>query len=182
MGANAEGVSDDEKNKMKAEKVAEKAAEKPAEKPAPKPEAPTSNRFARFAKISSLTAGVAARTFGNKVAGAFRDEESKEKAEKESQKKSATQITKTLGQLKGAAMKVGQMIATDPELLPKEMVEELQSLQHSAPPMPFDVVKGVVEAALGTSLEDVFADFSVEPIGRLTLVFLGGIGERNHLV
>lgn len=157
MGANAGAVSDDENTPKK-----------------PEPKQPTASRFARFAKISSLTAGVAARHLGQKVAGAFRDDAEKEKAEKESQKKSATQITKTLGELKGAAMKVGQMIATDPELLPKEMVDELQSLQHSAPPMPFDVVKGVVEAALGTpgkprALDDVFADFSVEPIGAASI-------------
>ncbi len=134
-----------------------------------KPEAPTSSRFARFARMSSLTAGVAARHLGQKVASAFRDDHSQEKAEKVSQLKSATQITKTLGELKGAAMKLGQMLATDPELLPKEMVEELQKLQHSAPAMPFAVVKQVIEEALHQPLDDVFDDFGERPIGAASI-------------
>ena len=140
-----------------------------AAKDAPKAQAPSASRFSRFAKMSSLTAGVAARHFGQKVASAFRDDEQQEKAERESQKKSATQITKTLGEMKGAAMKIGQMMATDPELLPKEMVEEIQKLQHAAPPMPFSTVKEVVESAIGRSLDDVFADFSEAPIGAASI-------------
>jgi predicted unusual protein kinase regulating ubiquinone biosynthesis (AarF/ABC1/UbiB family) len=136
-------------------------------KPAPKQ--PTSSRLARFARMSSLSAGVAARHHGQKVAGAFRGDEDNQKAEKAAQKKSATQITKTLGELKGAAMKLGQMMATDPELLPQEMVAELQQLQSQAPPMPFATVKQVVEQALGRSLDDVFADFSVDPIGAASI-------------
>ena len=136
---------------------------------AQKSESPTSSRFARFARMSGLTAGVAARHLGQKVASAFRDDDAQEKAEKQSQMKSATQITKTLGELKGAAMKLGQMLATDPELLPKEMVEELQKLQHSAPPMAFATVKQVIESALGQPLDDVFDDFSEQPIGAASI-------------
>ncbi|MDP2345070.1 MAG: AarF/ABC1/UbiB kinase family protein [Deltaproteobacteria bacterium] len=143
--------------------------DKPKKTDEQKAEQPTSSRFARFARMSSLTAGVAARHFGQKVASAFRDDDEQEKAKKESQLKSATQITKTLGELKGAAMKLGQMLATDPELLPKEMVEELQKLGHSAPPMPFSTVKQVVEEALGQPLDEVFTEFSEQPIGAASI-------------
>jgi predicted unusual protein kinase regulating ubiquinone biosynthesis (AarF/ABC1/UbiB family) len=142
--------------------------EKPKD-PEPRHEQPTSSRFARFARMSGLSASVAARHFGQKVASAFRDDDEQEKAKKESQLKSATQITKTLGELKGAAMKLGQMMATDPELLPKEMVEELQKLQHSAPPMPFATVKQVIEEALGQPLDDVFTEFGEVPIGAASI-------------
>lgn len=133
------------------------------------PQAPTASRLARFAKMSSLTASVAARHLGERVAGAFRDGDANSKAEKEAQKKSAAQITKTLGELKGAAMKVGQMLATDPELLPKEMVDEIAKLQHSAPPMPLAMVRGVIKMALGRDVDDIFAEFSDAPIGAASI-------------
>jgi predicted unusual protein kinase regulating ubiquinone biosynthesis (AarF/ABC1/UbiB family) len=131
--------------------------------------APTSSRFSRFAKLSGLTASVTARHLGARVVSAFRDDDENEKAAQATQKKTASQITKTLGELKGAAMKVGQMMATDPELLPPSMIEELSTLQHSAPAMPFATVKGVVEAALGHALDDVFVEFSEAPIGAASI-------------
>lgn len=134
-----------------------------------KEQAPTSSRLARFAKMSGLTAGVTARHLRQRIAGAFQTEEQKQRALTDAQKKSAQQITKTLGELKGAAMKIGQMMATDPELLPPEMVDEIASLQHSAPAMSFATVKGVVETALGQPLEAVFSSFSAEPIGAASI-------------
>ena len=130
---------------------------------------PTEGRFARFARLSSLTAAVAARHLGQKVTGAFLDEEDRAEAARAAQKKTAVEITKTLGDMKGAAMKVGQMMATDPELLPPDMMEEIAKLQHSAPPMPMSQVRSVVEAALGGSIEDHFRDFSHTPIGAASI-------------
>ncbi len=142
-------------------------AEAKAEKSSPSK--PTSSRFSRFARMTGLTAGVTARHLGQKVAGVFQSEEKKSASLNEAQKKSAQQITKTLGELKGAAMKIGQMMATDPELLPPEMVAEISQLQHSAPAMAFDDVKGVVEAALGAPIDEHFSFFSTEPIGAASI-------------
>lgn len=136
---------------------------------APRSSAPP-GRFSRFAKLTGLTAGVAARTLGHKVVSAFsNDDEAAAEREKKATQKSAEQMRKTLGELKGAAMKVGQMLATDPELLPPEMVAELSQLQHSAPSMDFASVRGVIEDALGERLEDVFEDFSETPIGAASI-------------
>ena len=130
---------------------------------------PTSSRFARFARMSGLTAGVTARHLGQKMAGVFQNDEQKKSGEKAAQQKSAAQITKTLGELKGAAMKIGQMMATDPELLPPDMIEQISTLQHSAPAMSFHAVTEVVEAALGTPLSSAFSSFSPEPIGAASI-------------
>jgi predicted unusual protein kinase regulating ubiquinone biosynthesis (AarF/ABC1/UbiB family) len=131
--------------------------------------APTSSRFSRFAKLSGLTASVTARHLGQRMAAAFRDDDEQQKASQETQKKTAVQITRTLGELKGAAMKIGQMMATDPELLPPSMLEELATLQHSAPSMPLSTVKNVVQEALGRPIDDVFSDFSAAPIGAASI-------------
>jgi predicted unusual protein kinase regulating ubiquinone biosynthesis (AarF/ABC1/UbiB family) len=127
-------------------------------------------RFSRFAKLTGLTAGVAARHLGHRVVSAFSsDEGAAAERERKATQKSAEQMRKTLGELKGAAMKVGQMLATDPELLPPEMVEELSQLQHSAPPMDFATVRSVIEGALDKKLEDVFDEFGEEPIGAASI-------------
>jgi predicted unusual protein kinase regulating ubiquinone biosynthesis (AarF/ABC1/UbiB family) len=130
---------------------------------------PTSSRFQRFARMTGLTAGVTARHLGQKVAGVFQSDAQKSASMTESQRKSAQHITKTLGELKGAAMKIGQMMATDPELLPPEMVKEISQLQHSAPAMAFDDVKAVVEGALQAPIEAHFTSFSKEPIGAASI-------------
>ncbi len=119
--------------------------------------------------MSGLTAGISARHLGNKVLGVFRSDEENAAAKEQAQKKSAKEITATLGQLKGAAMKIGQMMATDPELLPPDMVAEISSLQHSAPAMPFHTVKSEVETALGAALDEHFVEFSEQPIGAASI-------------
>lgn len=133
------------------------------------PQTPKVSRLSRFAKLTGLGASVTARHVAQRVAGAFSDEATAAEREKRARSKSAEQMTKTLGELKGAAMKLGQMLATDPELLPPEFVDQLSLLQHSAPAMDFATVKGAVEKAFERPLEELFAEFSEEPIGAASI-------------
>jgi predicted unusual protein kinase regulating ubiquinone biosynthesis (AarF/ABC1/UbiB family) len=126
-------------------------------------------RFARFASLSRVTASVAARQLGDRVADTWRSDEAREEARSKTRKKSAEQIAATMGQLKGAAMKVGQMLSSDPELLPDEVTEALSTLQSEAPPMEPARARQAVEDALGQSIEDVFERFSDEPIGAASI-------------
>ena len=130
---------------------------------------PAAGRFTRFARLSTLTAGVTARHVAQRITGAFQSDEDKERGEKKALEKSAARIAETLGELKGAAMKVGQLLATDPELLPDEVAAKLATLQHSAPPMDAATVRAVVAEALGAPIEDVFASFSEAPIGAASI-------------
>lgn len=129
----------------------------------------STSRFARFAKLSSMTAGVAARHLTQRVVSAFQTEEEAEAARKKHLESSASTIAATLGELKGAAMKVGQMLSTDPELLPPEITDALSTLQKDAPPMDLPMVRGVIEEALGGVLEDHFTSFSDKPIGAASI-------------
>lgn len=129
----------------------------------------STSRFARFAKLSSMTAGVAARHLGQRVASAFQTEEEAEAARRRHLERSATSIAATFGELKGAAMKVGQMLSTDPELLPPEITGALATLQKDAPPMDPELVRSVVEDALGGVLEDHYEFFSEKPIGAASI-------------
>ena len=135
----------------------------------PAPQRHTTSRLGRFAKLSSMTAGVTARQVTTRVVSAFQNEEDAEAARKRALEQSADQIVETMGQLKGAAMKVGQMLSADPEVLPEELSDALSRLQAEAPPMDFDTVKSVVEEALDAPLDELFTEFSREPIGAASI-------------
>lgn len=143
----------------------------PTSAPSAAPTTAPPGRLSRFARLTGLTAGVAARHLTQKVVSALSpdDEAAAAAREKKATQKSAEQVRKTLGELKGAAMKVGQMLATDPELLPPEVVAELSQLQHSAPPMSFSAVREVIEGSLEQRLEDLFDEFAEEPIGAASI-------------
>ncbi len=130
---------------------------------------PSSGRFTRFARLSTLTAGVTARHMAQKLVATFQSDADALRSSKKARERSAGQIAQTLGELKGAAMKVGQMLSTDPELLPDEIVQQLATLQSNAPPMDGATVRRVVAAALGGTVEDHFAYFSDEPIGAASI-------------
>lgn len=55
--------------------------------------------------------------------------------------RNAARVVETLGELKGAAMKVGQMLSLHEGLLPAEVTEALRGLQRDAPPIPFEVIE-----------------------------------------
>mgnify|MGYP000415412162 FL=1 len=126
-------------------------------------------RLSRFARLSSMTAGVAARSFTQKVTSAFQSKEAAESSRKKTLSANAEAIASTMGELKGAAMKIGQMLSADPDLLPEEMTDALSTLQKDAPPMPYNMVRDVVEKSLEGPLESFFTDFSVEPIGAASI-------------
>jgi ubiquinone biosynthesis protein len=74
-----------------------------------------------------------------------------------------------LEELGATYIKLGQILSTRPDLIPKEYIDELSKLQDEALPLSFDEVKGVVEQELGKSLEEVFAYFERKPIASASL-------------
>lgn len=135
----------------------------------PDDETPRTGRLSRLARLSGLGAGVAARHITQRVASAFQTDAEAEEARRRTLQRSAANVVTAFAELKGAAMKVGQMLSTDPELLPPEVSEQLSLLQRDAPPMPFAVVRQVVETALGGSLGDLFREFSEQSLGAASI-------------
>ena len=74
----------------------------------------------------------------------------------------AAQITEILGNLKGPLMKVAQLSATIPDLLPEEYARKLAELQSNAPPMSWVFVKRRMKAELGENWQDIFLSFDKE--------------------
>ncbi|HZX41710.1 MAG TPA: AarF/UbiB family protein, partial [Myxococcaceae bacterium] len=127
------------------------------------PDGPPSSRLARLRKLAGLGAQLGSDALARgvkRLAGADPSSLSRGAAEK---------LVQTLGDLKGAAMKLGQAASMDPDLFPPEVRTILARLQNEAPPMPFERVATVIEDELGGSPDALFAEFSREPIAAASL-------------
>jgi ubiquinone biosynthesis protein len=65
--------------------------------------------------------------------------------------------------------KLGQVLSTRPDLLPRPMIEELRKLQDKLAPFPFAAVRGVIESELGCRLEDAFAELDEVPVAAASV-------------
>jgi predicted unusual protein kinase regulating ubiquinone biosynthesis (AarF/ABC1/UbiB family) len=134
---------------------------------------PTS-RIARLSRVGRLAAGQAARQFGTRAANVVRDEESGQAALERRQIEAAEQIVAVLGTMKGAAMKLGQVLSfLDVGLVPEAYREEFQAklaeLRDAAPKVSFKDMKKVLEGEYGDRLDDVFETFDPVPIAAASI-------------
>ena len=134
---------------------------------------PTS-RLTRSATIGRLAAGQAVRQFGTRAANLARGDEASDAALARRQVETAEQIVAVLGTMKGAAMKLGQVMSfLDVGLVPEEYREEFQSklaeLRDSAPKVSFDQMRKVIEAEFDEPLDELFAHFDHEPIAAASI-------------
>ena len=121
-------------------------------------------RIQRTAKVGQAIGSSGARYAGTRARNVVR---SRDEAAAEIDKRhleTAERMVDALGQLKGAAMKIGQLASfIDTEFLPpdyRELYQEkLASLRSTAPPMPWNKVRGVLEEEWEEPPEDLFEDF-----------------------
>jgi predicted unusual protein kinase regulating ubiquinone biosynthesis (AarF/ABC1/UbiB family) len=104
--------------------------------------------FQRFIKLGGLAGRVGASMLGSQMAYLARSDASKQAHRTENLIRNATRIVETLGELKGAAMKVGQMLSLHEGLLPPEVAAVLRSLQREAPRVPFEVMEYEIRGQL----------------------------------
>jgi predicted unusual protein kinase regulating ubiquinone biosynthesis (AarF/ABC1/UbiB family) len=134
---------------------------------------PTS-RLRRTAAVGRLAAEQTARQYGTRAANLTRSEEQAREAMARRQLESAEQIVTALGTMKGAAMKLGQVLSfLDVGLVPEEHREEFQlklaALRDAAPNVAFKDMKKVIESDLGEKLKDVFSEFHEEAIAAASI-------------
>ena len=134
---------------------------------------PTS-RLRRSAKIGGLAASQALRQAGTVAGNVVRTKEGREAALERRNLEAAEQIVTALGTMKGAAMKVGQVLSfLDAGLVPPEHREEFQRklarLRDAAPTVTFKEMSRVIEHELDEPLADTFAEFNREPIAAASI-------------
>jgi ubiquinone biosynthesis protein len=66
-------------------------------------------------------------------------------------------------------IKLGQVLSTRPDLLPRQYIDELEHLQDDVPPMSFEQVEETIEEELHARISKLFASFEQEPIGSASL-------------
>jgi predicted unusual protein kinase regulating ubiquinone biosynthesis (AarF/ABC1/UbiB family) len=142
---------------------------------------PTS-RVGRTARIGGLAAGQAIRQASTRAANVTRSKEGRDAALEKRHIEAAEQIVTALGTMKGAAMKVGQVMSfLDVGLVPEEYREEFQrklgALRDAAPTVTFGDMRKVIEDELGERVKDVFQEFDEEPIAAASI----GQVYRAHL-
>ncbi|HEY4997449.1 MAG TPA: AarF/ABC1/UbiB kinase family protein [Solirubrobacteraceae bacterium] len=134
---------------------------------------PTS-RVRRTATVATLAASEAVKQFGTRAANVTRGEEAAEEAMARRQLETAKQIVAVLGTMKGAAMKLGQVMSfLDVGLVAEEHRDEFQrelaKLRDAAPTVSFKQMKRVIEEDLEEPISSVFASFEEEPIAAASI-------------
>ena len=129
------------------------------------------NPVTRAAKLARLPLGLAGRTalgVGKRIGG-----RPAEIVAQEIQQRTADQIFRVLGELKGGAMKLGQALSIFEAALPPELAgpyrSTLTKLQESAPPLPARTVHQVLTRDLGETWRDNFAEFSDTPAAAASI-------------
>jgi len=127
-----------------------------------------------MAKIGRATANVAVRQSATKAANVVRSPEGSDKALERRQVETAEQIVTVLGGMKGAAMKVGQVLSfVDLGLVPEEYQEDFQAklaaLRDSAPTVSFDEMSKVMREELGQPASKAFAELDPAPIAAASI-------------
>ncbi|HEX6520095.1 MAG TPA: AarF/ABC1/UbiB kinase family protein [Streptosporangiaceae bacterium] len=129
------------------------------------------NAVTRAAKLARLPIGLAGRTavgVGKRIGG-----RSAEIVAQEIQQRTAEQIFRVLGELKGGAMKLGQALSIFEAALPPEIAgpyrATLTKLQESAPPLPAATVHRVLAEDMGPDWRSRFESFSDSPAAAASI-------------
>lgn len=118
-------------------------------------------------KLAGMTASVAGSYAKTRVRSAFGGGD--EQNESENWKETGELIAKTLGELKGAVMKVGQVASQARDLFPPEIANALATLQNEAPPMPFEVIEEQIVREFGMTPDRLFDFFDPEPFAAASI-------------
>lgn len=124
----------------------------------------STGRFARLAKLATMSAKLSSDVLTrgvNRLRGT--DDESLLGAG------AAEKLVATLGDLKGLAMKIGQQVSMDPDLLTPEVRAVVARLQNQAPPMPYEQVREVIRGQLGQGPEEAYRSFEAQPLAAASL-------------
>ncbi len=131
-------------------------------------------RIRRTAKVGGLLGAEVARSYVTKAANIVRSEDDRKAANGRRRLEAAEHIVDVLGQMKGAAMKVGQVASfIDLQGLPTEELDGFQAklaeLRDSSPRASFKDMKKVIEDDLGDRISNLFAEFDPDAVAGASI-------------
>ncbi len=120
-------------------------------------------------KLAGMTASIAGKAAKNSLKHLSSDEEKRLQARSELMQDVGIQIAETLGEMKGAVMKVGQIASQYKDVFPPEVATALEKLQKDAPPMPYVQIRTQVERELKAPINELFTEFEEVPFAAASI-------------
>jgi predicted unusual protein kinase regulating ubiquinone biosynthesis (AarF/ABC1/UbiB family) len=146
--------------------------------PVPSPQA-LHRRVARFpgrslalipaARLAACLVASAAGRLADFLRGSFATPARRAELRAARERRDLLRLARALGDLKGAYAKLGQFASVRYDALPADVRAALASLRDSVPPLPFALVRAVVERELGLPLDAAFAEIDPEPLGAASI-------------
>ncbi len=119
--------------------------------------------------LGTMQAKIAAAYLAHWIRSSFADLEKKERRLSETHLKSAIKLLGGMSYLRGAVMKVGQLLANYPDVVPDQFADILGRLHFEAPPMHFSMLRELFRNELGDVPDAVFDDFETEAFAAASL-------------
>jgi predicted unusual protein kinase regulating ubiquinone biosynthesis (AarF/ABC1/UbiB family) len=126
-------------------------------------------RFRRLTTLSTLQAKIAAAYIFYWLRGWFTNANEQKRSLAETRWRTAMRLFDSMSYLRGAVMKVGQTLANFPDIVPREIVETLETLHYDVPPMHWSLLREMVHNELGDDPESVFAEFDKRAFAAASL-------------
>lgn len=120
-------------------------------------------------RLLGFAAGAGVRELAGRLGDLLADRSHLAARRDERQRRAAERLARTLGDLKGAFVKLGQFAALRYDVLPPPVREALASLHDRVPPLPFETALRVIESELGRPLGEAYAAFDPEPLGAASI-------------
>src|SRR5688572_22198202 len=130
---------------------------------------PLTNRFSRTVRVWRLSTRNAARFAAMRVRRVATPAERRAELDTQFAVRTAEDVAKELGEMKGVLMKVGQLVSFIAEGLPDEAQQALAVLQADAAPMAPTLAAEVVETELGGTPEQVFRRWDDLPVAAASI-------------
>jgi predicted unusual protein kinase regulating ubiquinone biosynthesis (AarF/ABC1/UbiB family) len=136
--------------------------------------APPTSRLSRTGRVGGLVAGQGLRWAGTRAANLVRSPERAEAATGERAAALARELVEQLGRMRGAAMKIGQVLSTIdftaiPESEREQFKQTLATLRDDVPPLPWGKVEKLVRSELGGPVSASFAEFEHEAFAAASI-------------
>lgn len=127
------------------------------------------SRLGRSARVLGGSLRLTTRHVTRRLRRAFVSAGRRAELDRRAHEQTARQALETMGQMKGALMKLGQIVSFMDESLPEAYQEQLKKLQAQAPPMPYELVARVVREELGKDPEQLFSRFDETPLAAASI-------------
>lgn len=145
-----------------------------------------SQKYVHYKRVGEILGALSKFGFGRVWDSAGLLKEYKMEAEEKKEivdQKSSVRFRLFLESLGPTFIKLGQMLSTRSDLIPKEYAEELGSLRDDVPPIAYDKVKEILEEELGKTIAEVFEFFNEKPlaaasIGQVHVGIIRGTKEK----